>query len=219
MQRSPCSRASARCWTAFRPHRDVRPRFGISAAVHLLILFGIGSAIYESGEDDKDIPELSVQLETREGPNDEEFTEAALPQPAPDPVEEVVDDPGTSEQTLDAPMLADATPMQEQIPDVAQIDESAAFVEPAPAAGAVLTTTADSATQVPLVAEPEPEGAAEVMPQPEQVMLTRNMQQVAHEAARHQHHGEHHQLAAGRPAILRARHAPARAPTAPASNR
>ena len=40
-----------------------------------------------------------MQLDTREGPNDEEFTEAALPQPAPDPVEEVIDDPGTSEQT------------------------------------------------------------------------------------------------------------------------
>ena len=69
--------------------------------------------MYIDGDDDEDVPELSVQLVTREGPNDEEFTEAALPQPAPDPVEEVLDDPGTSEQTLDAPMLADATPMLE----------------------------------------------------------------------------------------------------------
>jgi hypothetical protein len=69
--------------------------------------------------------------------------------------------------------------MQEQVPDVAQIDEAAAFVEPVPAAGNVLTTTADSATKAPLVAEPAPDGAAEVMPQPEQVMLTRNMQKVA----------------------------------------
>jgi len=172
-------RASAKCWAAFRPNRDATSCFAISAFVHLLILFGIGSAVYESGEDDKDVPELSVQLETREGPNDQEFTEAALPQPVPEPVEEVIDNPGTGEQTLDAPALADATPMQERIPDVEQIAESAALVEPVPAAGAVLTTTADSATQVPLVTEPVPEGAAEVMPQPEKVMLTRNMQKVA----------------------------------------
>jgi hypothetical protein len=75
--------------------------------------------------------------------------------------------------------MADATPVQEQVPDVAQIEESVAFVEPVPAAGDVLTTTADSATQVPLVTEPVPDGAAEVMPQPEQVMLTRNIQKVA----------------------------------------
>jgi hypothetical protein len=172
-------RASARCWAAFRPNRDATSCFAISAAVHLIILFGIGSAIYESGVDDKDIPELSVQLETRQGPNDQEFTEAALPQPAPEPVEQVVDDPGTGDQTLDAPAMADSTPVQEQIPDVEQLDEAAAFVEPVAPAGSVLTTSADSPTQVPLVAEPVPDGAAEVMPQPEQVMLTRNMQKVA----------------------------------------
>jgi hypothetical protein len=172
-------RASDRCWAAFRPHRDSTSCFAISAAVHLLILFGIGAAIYESGEDDKDIPELSVQLETREGPNSQEFTEAALPQPAPEPVEQVVDDPGTGERNLDAPMLADATPMQEQVHDAAEIPESAAAVEPVTETGSVLTTTAESSTQVPVVTEPVPERTAEVMPEPEQVMLTRNVQQVA----------------------------------------
>src|SRR4051812_14145504 len=172
-------RASGKCWTAFRPHRDSTSCLAISAAVHLLILFGVGSAIYESGDDDKDIPELSVQLETREGPNDQEFIEAALPQPAPEPVEQVVDDPGTGEQTLDAPALGDSTPMQERIPDVAEIDDAAALVVPVPEAGSVLTTTADSATQVPVVTEPVPEGAPEVIPEPEQVMLTRNVQRVA----------------------------------------
>jgi hypothetical protein len=172
-------RASARCWTAFRPNRDATSCFAISAAVHLLILLGIGSAIYESGDDDKDIPELSVQLETREGPNDQEFTEAALPQPVPEPIEKVIADPGTGEQTLDAPAVADANPVLEQIPDVARLDEPEAFVEPAPAAGAVLTTTAESASQVPVVTEPVPDGAAAVMPQPEQVMLTHNVQLIA----------------------------------------
>jgi hypothetical protein len=172
-------RASDRCWAAFRPHRDSTSCFAISALVHLLVLFGIGSAIYESGEDDKDIPELSVQLETREGPNSQEFTEAALPQPVPEPVEKVITDPGTGELNLDAPAVADSTPMQEQVPDVTQMDAPAAFVEPTPAAGAVLTTTAESPDQVPVVAEPVPEGAAAVMPQPEQAMLTHNVQLVA----------------------------------------
>jgi len=176
--------ASVWCWTAFRPHRDSTSCFAISAAVHLLILFGIGAAVYESGEDDKDIPELSVQLETHEGPNDQEFTEAALPRPAPEPVEQVVEDPGTGERTIDAPMLAEATRMEERMPDIEEIDELtelAEFVEPAPATGAVLTTTAEADTQVPLVAEPAPDGVAEAMPQPEQVMLERNVQKVAME--------------------------------------
>ena len=69
--------------------------------------------------------------------------------------------------------------MLEQIPDVAQLDAPAAFVEPVPEAGEVLTTTAESAAEVPLVTEPAPEGAAEVMPQPEQVMLTRSVQKLA----------------------------------------
>jgi hypothetical protein len=171
--------ASARCWTAFRPHRDSTSCFAISAAVHLVILFGIGAAVYESGEDDKDIPELSVQLETREGPNDQEFTEAALPRPAPEPVEPTVRDPGTGERTLDAPMLAEATRMEERMPDVEEIDESADLAEFVPSTGAVLTTTAESETQVPLADEQSPEGAAEAMPQFEQVMLERNVQKVA----------------------------------------
>jgi len=171
--------ASAQCWTAFRPHRDSTSCFAISAAVHLLILFGIGAAVYESGEDDKDIPELSVQLETREGPNEQEFTEAALPEPAPDPVEQTLDNPGTGQQTIDAPALADISPMQERVPDIEEIDESAVLVEPVPPTGAVLTTTAESANQVPVVTEPMPEGTTEIMPQPEQVMLTRNIQKVA----------------------------------------
>jgi hypothetical protein len=173
------NRASAKFWIAFRPNRDVSTALAISATVHLAILLGVGSALYVAGEDDKDIPELSVQLETREGPNDQEFTEAALPQPAPDPVEDVLDDPGTGEQTLDAPMLADATPMQEQVPDVEQLEAPAALAEPTPEAGEVLTTIGPSTAEVPLVAEPAPEGAAEVMPQPEQVMLTRSVQQLA----------------------------------------
>jgi len=173
------SRASVKFWTAFRPHRQVSTTLGISATVHLIVLLGIGSAIYEDGKDNADVPEISVQLVTRDGPNDEQFTEAALPQPAPDPVQDVLDDPGTGEQTLDAPVLADASPMLEQVPNVAQLDSAAAFVEPTPAAGAVLTTSAPSPNQVPLVTEPAPDGAAEVIPQPEQTMLTHNIQQLA----------------------------------------
>jgi hypothetical protein len=172
-------RASEILWTAFRPHRDVSTSLGISAAVHLVLLLGVGAALYEDGEDDADIPELSVQLETREGPNDEQFTEASLPQPAPDPVEDVIDDPGTGEQTLDAPLLADHSPLLEQVPDVTQLDTSAAFAEPVAEAAPVLTTLGESDVDVPAVTEPQPEGTPEAMPQPEQVMLTRNVKELA----------------------------------------
>jgi hypothetical protein len=172
-------RASVKFWIAFRPHRDVSTSLGISAAIHLLVLFGIGTALYVDGLDDADVPELSVQLVTREGPSDEEVSEASLPLPAPDPVEDVLDDPGTGQQTFDAPMVADATPLLEEIPDVAQLEAPAAYVETAPAPGEVLTTTGNSSAEVPAVAEPEPQSAAEQMPQPEQVMLTRNLQQLA----------------------------------------
>ncbi len=172
-------RASGKCWTAFLPHRDVSTTLAISAIAHLIVLFGIGAAIYEDGEDDQDIPELSVQLETRDGPNSDEFTEAALPQPAPDPVEQVVDDPGTGEHTVDAPMVADATPMLEQIPDIAKFEPPAAAVETEPAAGEVLTTTGASANEVPPFTEVEPQTVVDVVPQPEKVMLTRNMEKFA----------------------------------------
>ncbi len=172
-------RASVKLWTAFRPHRDVSTSLGISAAIHLILLFGIGTALYIDGADAMDVPELSVQLVTREGPDDEEFTEASLPQPAPDPVEDVLDDPGTGSATLDAPMLADVTPMLEQAPDVTQLDTPAAIVDATPAAGAVLTTTGISTAEVAAVAEPDYQAAADVMPQPEQVMLTRNVQELA----------------------------------------
>ncbi len=91
-------------WTSLRTtHRDIATSLGISAAVHLALLLTLGTALYTAGNDDMDVPELSVQLVTREGPSSEEFTDAALPQPVPDPVEDVLNDPGTGEQTVDAP--------------------------------------------------------------------------------------------------------------------
>jgi hypothetical protein len=172
-------RASAKLWIAFRPHRDVSTSFGISAAVHLVLLIGVGSALYEDGTDDVDIPELSVQLETREGPNDEQFTEASLPKPAPEPVEDVLDDPGTGEQTLDAPLLAENSRMLEQTPDVAELDTSAAFAEPTPEVAPVLTTTGTSTSEALVPADPAPDGAVEDVPEPEQAVLMRNVQELA----------------------------------------
>jgi hypothetical protein len=174
-------RATAILWAAFLPHRDVSTSLGVSAAVHLVLLFGIGAALYEDGEDDADIPELSVQLVTREGPNAEEFTEASLPvpAPAPAPVDDVIDDPGTGEQTLDAPPLADDSALLEQIPDVTEMNSPAAVAEPAPDPASVLTTIGASESEVPQVAEPALGAAAEPLREPEQVMLTRNVQQLA----------------------------------------
>jgi hypothetical protein len=176
-------RATATLWTAFLPHRDVSTSFGISAAVHLVFLLGIGAALYEEGEDNADIPELSVQLVTREGPNDEEFSEASMPVPVPVPVEDVLDNPGTSEQTLDAPVLADHSPLLEHTPGVVEFDNPASVTESTPETGPVLTTIGESASEVALVAElapdPAPMPAAEPMREPEQVMLTRNVKELA----------------------------------------
>ena len=174
-------RAAVAFWTQLRTtHRDISSCVAISAAFHLIALLAIGSAIYVSGEDATDVPELSVQIETRDGPNSEEFTQAALPQPAPDPVEDVLLDPGTAAQTLDAATAADSTPVLEQAPDVNDLDTPEAMAESgetSAATGPVLATVGDSSTQVPEV--PEAVTTPAPMPQPEQVMLTRNVQQLA----------------------------------------
>ena len=165
-------------WTSLRTtHRDISTTFGISLAVHLLVLFGIGAAMYNSGKDDRDLPELSVQLETREGPSSEEVTEAALPQPVPDPVQDVLDDPGTAAQTLDAPMVANQSPRLEQAPEVQELAPASASIELPPLEGAVLTTTGESSASVAAIAVPA--APAEPVPQKEQVMLTKNVTQLA----------------------------------------
>lgn len=173
-------RASVAFWTAFRPHRDVTTTIGVSAALHLAVFLIIGSSMYDAGEDDENIPELSVQIESREGPNEQEFRDASLPKPVPDPVEDVLDDPGTNaRETVDAEALADVTPEQERTPD-AQVAENVEAQDLTPVdAGAVLTTTSPSEDVVALVPEPQPNTAVAVIPQPEQKMLTRNVQQLA----------------------------------------
>ena len=47
------NRASVKFWIAFRPHRDVSTSLGISAAVHLILLLGIGTALYVDGLDER----------------------------------------------------------------------------------------------------------------------------------------------------------------------
>jgi hypothetical protein len=135
--------------------------------------------MYESGNDDRNVPELSVQLETRDGPNSEEFTQAALPKPAPDPVEQVIDDPGTALETLAADALGAEIPLLDRLPEIVDADTPAAHVETAESTGTVLTTTGLSSLTVPAVAEPQPEAVVAEIPQLEKVMLTKNVQQLA----------------------------------------
>jgi hypothetical protein len=171
--------AAESLWTSLRTtHRDISTTLGISVVAHLVVLLAFGSALYTSGEDDRDIPELSVQLETRTGPQSEEFTEAALPQPAPDPVKDVLDDPGTGAETLDAPMLADSVPLAENAPDVQEMAPAAASAELPPAEAPVLTTTGESQASVSAFTTPNAQ-PVEAVPQKEQVMLTKNVQQLA----------------------------------------
>ena len=115
-------------WTSLRTtNRDITTSLGISAAVHLALLLVFGAALYTSGDDDEDIPELSVQLVTHAGPSSEEFTEAALPKPAPDPVEDVIDDPGTVAAKRSMPRWWPDQPRLEQVPDVAEVAPDAAL--------------------------------------------------------------------------------------------
>lgn len=171
--------AAVSFWTSLRTtNRDISTTLGISLVVHLALLLAFGSALYSAGEDDRDLPELSVQLETRTGPESQEFTEAALPQPAPDPVKEVLDDPGTASETLDAPMVADAVPLMENAPNVEELAPAAASAELPPIEGPVLTTTGESQSLVAAITAPNAQ-PAETVPQKEQVMLTKNVQQLA----------------------------------------
>jgi hypothetical protein len=172
-------RATAALWVTFQPHKEVSTGLGISAAIHLAFFLIIGSALYESGKDERDVPELSVQLVTREGPNQEEFTEAALPKPAPDPVEQVIDDPGTAQQSFDSAAVANATPQADLAPDAPATETQEARALTPEQAGTVLTTTGSSEQAVAMVAEPSPEAVVSEMPQPEKQMLTRNVQQLA----------------------------------------
>jgi hypothetical protein len=180
----PASRASARELLArvriwFLPHREITTTLGISGAVHLLVLIVFGAALYASGDDDADVPELSVQLETRAGPNSQEFTEAALPEPVPAPVEDVIDDPGTAEKTFDAPAVADATPLNAVTPPASELGPAAAEPETTVDAGPVVTTTAESTEQVAVDTEIPVDPVVTAMPQPEQTMLTKNVQKLA----------------------------------------
>ena len=172
-------RAAGAFWTSLSTrNRDITTSIGISAAVHLVLLLGVGTALYTAGEDDADIPELSVQLESRDGPSSEEYTEAALPQPVPDPIQDVLDDPGTGMQTVDAEAFASAEPRLEQAPDVEEYAPQSAFADVPMNSGPVLTTTGPS-DMLASIAQPNMYAPEEPVPEPEKVMLTKNVQQMA----------------------------------------
>ena len=170
-------------WTTFREqHRDITVSVGASAIVHLALFIIVGASMYESGNDDRNVPELSVQLETRAGPSSEEFTDAALPKPAPEPVQPVITDPGNADKTVASDTLATTAPMPEQVqPDEVpeEVPLPEAHVATLEASGSVLTTTGTSGLTVPIVTEPKPEAPMTEVPQPEKAMLTKTMTQVA----------------------------------------
>jgi hypothetical protein len=159
-------------------NRDIATTLGISATVHVLLLMLFGTALFVAGEDDRDLPELSVQLVTRTGPSSEEFTEAALPRPAPEPIAEVLDDPGTAAQTLDSESFADANPVAEVDPAALELDSSEAFASLALSQEPVLITTGESPDEIPPVTEPAAASSSPV-PAVEQKMLTKNVTQMA----------------------------------------
>jgi hypothetical protein len=172
--------AMVESWTPFlERNKQFATSLSISAVVHLGLLVGIGTALYSSGEDDRDLPELSVQLETRAGPSSEEFTEAALPKPTPEPVKEVIDDPGTAAETLASDEIGAAPPETENVPEVLPESETLAALESTLAAASVITTTGTTTAFIPEVTEPKPDAIVAAVPQPEKVMLTKSVQQLA----------------------------------------
>jgi hypothetical protein len=162
---------------SFRGNREITTTLAISAAIHLSIFFMFAAALFESGEDDADVPELSVQIETRDGPSSPQFSDAALPVPAPEPIEEIIDDPGTSEQVVAAEPMDLAPPvaqLAEQFPEqVAAVPAD----ESGETADEVLITTDSSAEPAHVVAE-VPKVAADVAPT-EQTMLRKSVEKLA----------------------------------------
>jgi hypothetical protein len=169
-------RVSVAFWQKVR-HPNIATTLTFSAALHLALLFGVGVALYDEGEDDRDVAELSVQLETRDGPNSDEFTEAALPEPVPEPAQEVIEDPGTTTDSLASAEPGDTAPLEEVAPDVLESATLAAHAEVAETPSEVLTTTGVSGTSVPAVMQQEMIAAA--VAEPEQVMLKKNVQEIA----------------------------------------
>jgi hypothetical protein len=168
-------------WTPFlERNKQFATTLCASAFVHAGVLLLIGSSMYSDGEDDRDLPELSVQLETRAGPSSEEFTEAALPKPVPEPVQEEIDDPGTAASTIDSDTLGEVVPVPETLPDLApQPQLLAAHDASVVATAEVLTTTGTSTAFVPEATEQRPDAVFAEVPQPEKVMLTKNVQELA----------------------------------------
>ena len=168
-------------WTPFlERNKQFATALYASAFVHVGVLLLIGSAMYSDGEDDRNLPELSVQLETRAGPSSEEFTEAALPKPVPEPVQEEIDDPGTSASTIDSDSLGEVVPVSETVPEILPEPETLAAHEVSVVAPAeVLTTTGTSTAFIPAATERRPDAVFAEVPQPEKVMLTKNVQEMA----------------------------------------
>ena len=178
-QTRPLRRVLAALWTSLRTtNRDITTTLGISAALHFAVLLMFGTALYTSGEDEENIPELSVQIETREGPSSEEMTDAALPEPAPEP-EHVNTSPGNSEHTVEAPVVADASPVQPLAAQDSGEPEQPAIADAEPTEEPVLTTTGESSTTVAMDDPDLHETPPAPVPETEQVMLTRNVTQLA----------------------------------------
>ncbi len=175
--------AVTRLWAALPArNREIGTSLTISTLVHVALLIIVGTSMYEAGDDELDLPELSVQLETREGPTSETVSEAAALAPQAEVVEAVAEIPDSAS----APLMAESP-----TPDVVQIDtavDAASAESSAPGAaseeadGALLTTSGDSSSSVAISAESVavavPVQAVEI-PKDEQNMLSQSILQLA----------------------------------------
>ena len=97
---------------------------------------------------------------------------------APDPIQDVLDDPGTGMQTVDAAAVADAVARLEQAPQVEEYANPSAYADMPMASGPVVTTIGPS-DMLASIAEPQMHPEDVPVPETEQVMLTKNVQHVA----------------------------------------
>ena len=214
MQRSVIDRASATFWTSFRPP----PRHHHLASASpppctSLILFGHrqprSTNPAKTTRTCRNSPCSSKPARVRTAKNS---PKRRCRSPRPIRSKKSIDDPGTGEQTVDAPTRwRDATPMLDA--DSRRRADSThrpPSSSPAASAGTVLTTTGESRDAGAAGRRAGARGGGRGHAAARAGHAHAQRAAARAETARHQHDEHRAQLAAGRPAVLGARDAPAR---------
>jgi hypothetical protein len=157
------------------PPRRVSTSIGISAGVHIALLLLVGTSLYDTGEDDIDIAELAVQLESTEGPNDDFVSVASTPVPLTTDAEvDRSEAPGITETEVTTEATDPDTERVDGALDAA-LAEATAFAAENAASPPAITTTGESDFKIDIDTESVTTVAAVSMPSTEQAMLEKNI--------------------------------------------